>query len=585
MQDRAGEYRLAQRAALVAFGGVAGAALWALVDVWTHDLLGDRLFVAGFTALAVFCGVALALAGPLSLTRAAAAAAALALPLAGLMTWASLRFDAPTQFLDSGPAVGIAALIVLLATPFLALAAEEGRPVFDYARLFDTSWTITVRTAAAWVFVAAFWAVILISNALLELVGIDMIQALFRTDWLRFAVSGAVLGLGLAVAYELREFVSPQLILRLSRLLLPILLVVVAVFLAALPFRGLSNLFGDVSTAATLMGVALAGITLISTALDREDAAGIRTPGMKLAARGLALMLPVLTTLALWSVALRVGQYGWTPDRVLAAIAATVAAIYGVAYAVQALRGRGWRARIRQANVGMAVVALAAACLWLTPVLNPERISAQSQVARYLDGRSDLGQLPVWRMQSDWGVAGQRALDRLVAETGDPDLAARVEAARTATSLVEFSAAIGQVEGASQHAALAQRMQVRPVGAIALTPEMFAGLPPYRVDALAEGCETLCLWISGPFLPGVAAADQAVMLTGAPDNQVQVLHVVIENGRIGRLREMFDLAGGTWAAPSLSDVQALIGDPGALALRPSGIQGLSLGDALLVPAP
>ncbi len=584
MQERADHYRLMQRAALIVFGAFAATAIWALVDSWTHGGVGDRAFVAAFTALAVFSGVTLALAGPLTLTRASAAAAALAAPLSGLMTWASLRFDDPARFLDSGPGVLIACLIVLLATPFLALAAEDRRPVFDYARLFDAAWTITVRTAAAWAFLAAFWALVLMSNALLELVGIDLIEVLFDTDWLRFAVSGAVLGLGLAVAYELRDFVSPLLILRLLRLLLPVLLVVVAIFLAALPLRGLSGLFGDFSTAATLMGVAVGAITLISTALDREDGAGIRTPGMKLAARGLALMLPVLTTLAAWSVALRIAQYGWTPDRVLAATAAAVIAVYGLAYAVAALRGRGWRGRIRQANVRMALVALVGACLWFTPVLNPERISANNQMERFLDGRSDLSQLPVWRLQSDWGVAGQRALDRVVAQSGDPEVAARVAAARGAGSLSEFSAAIGQTESADRRAELARRMLVRPEGAVTLVPELFSDLPAYRLEALAEGCGTLCIWISAAFLPGLSATDQAVILAATPDERVMALHVVIEAGRITRVREMYDLTDRTWGAPPLSALRALAEGTGA-PVRPSGILGLEIGDALLIPVP
>lgn len=584
MQERAGEYRLMQRAALVGFGALAATAIWALVDGWNHGAIGDRVFVAVFTALSVFAGVTLAVAGPLTLGRATAAAAVLAVPLSGLMTWASMRFADPDRFLDSGPGVLIAGLIALLATPFLALAAEDRRPVLDYARLFDAAWTITVRTAAAWAFLAAFWAVVLMSNALLELVGIDLIEILFQTDWLRFAVSGAVLGLGLAVAYELRDFVSPHLILRLLRLLLPILLVVVGIFLAALPLRGLSGLFGDFSTAATLMGVALGAITLISTALDREDAEGIRTPGMKFAARGLALMLPVLTTLAAWSVALRVAQYGWTPDRVLAATAAAVIAVYGLAYAVAALRGRGWRARIRQANVWMALVALGAACLWLTPVLNPERISADNQVARFLDGRSDLSQLPVWRLHSDWGVAGQSALDRVVAQSGDPQVAAHVAAARGAGSLSDFSAAIGESESADRRADVARRMLVRPEGAVTLDPELFSDLPAYRLEALSDGCETLCLWISAAFLPGLAATDQAVILAAGPDDRVMALHVVIVAGRIARVREMYDLTDLAWGAPPLSALRALAEDTRA-PVRPSGILGLQIGDTLLIPAP
>ncbi|MEY8837405.1 DUF4153 domain-containing protein, partial [Cribrihabitans sp. XS_ASV171] len=119
----------------------------------------------------------------------------------------------------------------------------------------------------------------------LELVEIDLLEKLFRTDWLAFALSGAVLGLALAVLHELRDRLSPFLVLRLTRLLVPVLLAVVAVFLVALPLRGLSRLFGEFSSAGTLMSVTIAAITLISTALDRDRAHEVESPGLRLATR------------------------------------------------------------------------------------------------------------------------------------------------------------------------------------------------------------------------------------------------------------------------------------------------------------
>ena len=39
--------------------------------------------------------------------------------------------------------------------------------------------------------------------------------------------------------------------------------------------------------------------------------------------------------------------------------------------------------RIRQGNIRVALGIIVLAALWLTPVLNAERISAQSQLARF----------------------------------------------------------------------------------------------------------------------------------------------------------------------------------------------------------
>ena len=98
------------------------------------------------------------------------------------------------------------------------------------------------------------------------------------------------------------------------------------------------------------------------------------------AAQATALILPVMAGLAAYAVWLRVGQHGWTPERLFVALACGLALVYGLVYALAVLRGVGWMGRIRQAQhrSGAAVILLAG--LWLTPVLNAERISARNQL-------------------------------------------------------------------------------------------------------------------------------------------------------------------------------------------------------------
>ena len=63
---------------------------------------------------------------------------------------------------------------------------------------------------------------------------------------------------------------------------IPVMLVV-AVFILALPFRGLSGLFGEFSAAGTLMAVALAGASLIAAAVDSSEAEAAKSRLMQLA--------------------------------------------------------------------------------------------------------------------------------------------------------------------------------------------------------------------------------------------------------------------------------------------------------------
>ena len=590
MGDGDSDAGIGARIFLVGFGAVAAFCLWVLADSWGANILGARLFLALFSFSAVLFGVSLALTGPLPIGRSVLGGLMLALPVSGLITWAGFRFDEASQFLDDPSALSIAGVIVLFATPFVSTFLTDRSRWLEYESLFDTAWTITVRYIAGWLFVAIFWIVVFLSNALLELVEIDIIELLFDVDWVRFALSGAMLGLGLAVAFELREYVSPRLVLRLLRLLLPILLAVVTVFVVVLPFRGLTQLFGDFSSAGVLMGVSIAAISLISIALDRDETYGINTYGMKAATRILAMLVPVLSGLALWAVILRVQQYSWTPERVLAATVAIVLLLYGVTYAVAALRGRGWRHAIRRSNVTMALLSLATAALWLTPILNAERISAQSQFARYQSGTATPEELPLWELSAEWGRAGQAVLEALreTAENrADPDLLARFAALDGAESRFGFERQVDNQTAQSRLGELIPLIAVRPAGVITLTSEMFSDLPEYRLSRWQEGCARndpdvpTCVWIAGPFLPGVAAKDQAVLLFGE-ETRVSANHLIVENGRIlDRIRELYDAESGAWSnLPPDAVTWVLNGD---FAIRPSGISALELQGLSLVP--
>ncbi len=106
--------------------------------------------------------------------------------------------------------------------PFLIAALGPVGNWRDYPELFNQSWNIVVRYVAAWLFMGLFWAVLLLSNELFGIIGLEILDDLLDIAPVPYVLSGLVLGLALAVVNELSEYVSPYLILRLLRLLLPL---------------------------------------------------------------------------------------------------------------------------------------------------------------------------------------------------------------------------------------------------------------------------------------------------------------------------------------------------------------------------
>jgi hypothetical protein len=582
---------IAHRVIMAGLGGVSGLALWQLGEQWDNPAMAPAHFLALLVFVAVFSSVALALSGPVTVARSLSGAAMMALVLTLLVSLAGTRHVVATDLLDDRVMLTVAAVLVLFATPFLLVWMRVPNEVMHYGALFEAAWRMTVRYGLALVFVAIFWLVVALSDALLDLVEIDAMERLMRQGWARFGLSGAVLGLGLAVVHELRETISPYLLLRLLRLLLPLVLAVVAVFLVAVPLNGLNRLFGEFSVAGTLIGTAAVAVTLISTALDRDDSDAVRTRGLQLATQALAVLLPPLTLLAVWAVALRVRQYGWTPDRIMAMAVAGFLMSYGLAYCGAVLLRGGWMARIRRVNVAMALMVIAGTVLWMTPVLDVYRISTASQIDRFRSDRITLSQLALWPMAHEWGKAGQAGLSTLEAMSGEPGRAGldeQIAAARVAENRYQFEQRVqnrltpGRVEG------LARLMPVRPEGA-GFEATLLDGIPAFALEMWLDGCQRRtaddrpgCVMVLGAFLPSVPAEEQAMVLYLDAGDRTRISHVIFGTDNAFQMRDVLEPATGAWPvlpAAAISEIQ-----DGAFELKPSGVNALSLGGRLLAPA-
>lgn len=517
---------ISQRLGFILLGALGGLAAWVLTELAGEHLLGlwggRPLLGLGVFAL-IFFGAGLAILGELGPRRAVISAAALAAPVALLALWKSLGFASAGQMLDTGHLMTALAVLGTIPVPFLVALKLEGRPGWcDYRVLFLESWNIVVRYAAAALFVAVVWGVLGLSAALLKLVGLREFADLLGEPVAVWLISGVALGLGLSVVTEMSDMVSPYLLLRLMRLLLPVLLGVVLVFVAALPLRGLTHLFGSLSAAGILSAVAVAAISLVAIAVDQDDHEAVHAPVLRWSARGLALGLPVLGGLAAWAVALRVGDYGWTPARVTAAAGVAVILGYALIYAGAVLTGRAWMRWLRRGNIVMALAVSGLALLWLSPVISPEALAVRSQIARYESGAADLRALPLWEMQAEWGIAGQRGLARLAARAAEPGQEALAER----LALLERDDARWALQrddaGAqAEEAALSAVLRVLPEGAA--LPEGLAGAilqanaASFTKDCAEPRADGLpdCLLVLTDFVPADPATDAVLLRPGA----------------------------------------------------------------------
>ncbi|MBU2981832.1 DUF4153 domain-containing protein [Lentibacter algarum] len=566
-----------KRLELTLIGGFSGLLLWVFID-YLPDLVstGWALHCAAIFAT-VFCFSVLALVGPERPERALLPSAAIAVVVT-LLTWmGGLRFTTSQEFFSAGHTVIALIAIVVISIPFAASNLQEKGGWRNYQRLFDGYWGVFIRFLAGSVFVGLIFLVLFLSDELLTLVGVRFIGDLLSKEIVVFTLWGAVFGLGIATVYELRDYVSPVLVHRLLRMLVPLVLVVVVIFLGALPLRGLTGLFGKLSTATVLMSVAFGAITLITTLIDRDDENAATTRFMVFSSRALAVLLPALVGLAVYAVWLRVAAYGWTPSRVIAAYAALFLSAYALYYAYAALKGGDWQQKLRQGNLYMALATCAGAVLWLTPLINAERLSAKSQLARFEAGETEVKDLPLYELAHDWGKPGEATLAAL--ETSDNDaLKEKIADARKAQSIWSFRREQDTVSLQNRREALAPRIAMRPQ--TAALSDILDGMPDYALRSFENNCpkatEPSCVILMLP--ENAMSQTRAVLISQKsryPMNLVFQTDKYVIQGSV-RFRKGTEVVG----LPNDLFEKAMAGE---FTVKPVTQEFLSFGDVLLVP--
>jgi hypothetical protein len=141
-----------------------------------------------------------------------------------------------------------------------------------------------------------------------------------------------------------------------------------------------------------------------------------------------ALIAPLIA-LAFWGLALRIGQHGLTPDRIIATACAVIGAAHGLGYLFAALRPGPWMKPLEPTNILAAVLSVAAILALFSPIADPARLSVADQVARLERGAVKPQAFDYEFLRFDSGKAGLAGLDRLM-RSPDKEIAELARAAR-----------------------------------------------------------------------------------------------------------------------------------------------------------
>lgn len=398
------------------------------------------LLVVGFLPLVLLAGVGRLRPVTLAIWTIVAG---VALALLGLHDVARQSADALEHppFL-SPPLIVFSAAALFIAHHLVVPADMERRRIASFAAYFDITWKAGVQLALSVGFTGAFWVLLFLGSALFKVIGLDFLEDLIRKDWFWIPVTFVVF----AIAVHLTDVrdglirgVRTVALMLLSWLLL-VITVLVAGFLTALPFTGLDGLWETGSATSLVLAAAAALIILINTAYQDGRADNLPPLVLRAAVRVAAVLVTPLIIIAVWGLSLRIGQYGLTPDRIIAAACALVGAAYAAGYGWAALspfwRKNDWMRPLERTNVWTAILTVGVILALFSPLVDPARLSVADQVARLERGAVTPDKFDYRFLRFESGKAGQAALVRL-ARSANADIARRARTARAATNRYE----------------------------------------------------------------------------------------------------------------------------------------------------
>ncbi len=390
------------------------------LKVWpaTEPLLfGPLLLVVAFLPLVLLAGVGRLRPVTLAIWTAAAGTA---LVLLGLHDIARQSADSLRNgpFL-SAPVVLFSAAALFISHHLVVPADIERRRIASFPTYFDTTWKAGVQLVMSVAFTAAFWILLTLGGALFKVIGLPFLEDLLRETWFAFPIAF----LAFATAVHLTDVrdglirgVRTVALMLLSWLLL-VMTVLAAGFLAALPFTGLDGLWETGNGTSLVLVAAAALIILINTAYQDGRADNLPPAVLRIAVRVAAVIITPLVLLAVLGLSLRIGQYGLTPDRIIAAACALVGAAYAAGYGWAALspfwRKGDWMRPLERTNILTALLTVAVILLLFSPALDPARLSVMDQVARLERGAVTPDKFDYRFLRFESGKAGQAALERL----------------------------------------------------------------------------------------------------------------------------------------------------------------------------
>ena len=366
---------------------------------------------------------AVALSGPLKLSRAWVWAIGIGLSSTLLMMFVRSRFvwdhGLPTlsKLFPQDPSLLWLAFGVMFSWPFI-IVYDKKSDIWDYDLLHEAAWGLMIRGLIALFFGGVLLLLTFLISATFEIVKITFLSDLLEEVEFSMGIYGIGFGFAAAVAWNSEKLIAQLRFIAISllRFLIPLQTLVLFIFILQFVRLGMSTeLIAGLSPTGIIIAVSYVSITLISSALENSSENALSKILAQLN-RIHVFIAMLLVPFLIYGIFTRIFDYGLTPMRIFAVILALYAGAYLLGYAFAMIRGlSNWQDIAQRINIILAISTIGVAVIINSPILNPYKLSAASQISRIDAGLTQFkpGDLNDFR---NWGESGVMLMNAMHAQ-------------------------------------------------------------------------------------------------------------------------------------------------------------------------
>jgi hypothetical protein len=406
----------------VLLGLVSGSVVWFGVSFWPkHDPWSAAAILAVISAVVVMALTLMLTIGPGFTRQLGVLTLLLGGAFALVSVWLIVQLPDPSLSANRGGNVltvswSLSSIVLTyILLPFIQAWPGRHQGRYRYRDLYCHSWDNFFILLVAGMLTLAYWLLMVLWVMLFKMVGISLFETLFFNVFFPCLSLPVVFSLGIRLARSHEKIIGAlrNIAQSLCFFLMPLTALITLIFAASLPFTGLQPVWDTGYSTPILLCLIGANLLFVNGIFQDGETRPYRSTLAHLTEVAL-LVLPVYAVIGVYSVYLRIDQYGVTPNRFFLMVLVIVASCYSFVYALAVLRRTPvWLGAIRQGNQMIALLICLLILLIHSPLLNPLAWSARDQLNRLLSEKISAQDFDFGALKFHFGSPGLNALQHL----------------------------------------------------------------------------------------------------------------------------------------------------------------------------